>query len=94
MQTHHLRSVVAAAAAAAALMLGACSDGGGGGNGGGNTTPQARTTDVPDSALASSDGFVAYVLSLLGMTSESGDPVLVGDITAPTDDKAEPVTVN
>ena len=93
MHKHLLRNVLLASATA--LALSAC--GGGGGDGGAPpvvTPTPGPTTDVPTSAMATTDGLLAYVKTLLGMTSETGEPVVIGDIALPTDDTAPPAPVN
>lgn len=61
-------------------------------NGGGTT---ARTTDLPDSALQSSAGLVAYLNDLIAnSTNSTAEPILVGDAVLPTSDTTEPVGIN
>lgn len=43
------------------------------------TAPPAATTDIPASATADSAGLVAYVNSQVGASSDTGEPLLVGD---------------
>lgn len=54
------------------------------------TTPPAVTTDIPASATADSAGLVAYVNSQVGSSSDTGEPLLVGDATVfPQDNTTE-----
>jgi len=68
-------------AVALSLSLAACG-GGGGGSGGaagnGSNTP-------PDSASASSQGFLAYIVSLANDMLDSAEPIDVSDFAPPTD---------
>ena len=74
------------AALAAAAMVAACGGGGGGSDTAG--TP-ASTTDVPASAQQSTSGLLAYVNQLVGSTSDTSEPLVVGTATLPADDTAE-----
>ncbi len=71
---------------AAALVLAAC--------GGGDDAPApvpapVVTTDVPASATQSPAGLVTYVDSQVGASSDSSEPILVGDAVLPVDDTTE-----
>ena len=72
---------------AAALLLAACgsSDNGSAAPG---TTPVAAS-DVPASAQQSSSGLTAYLNALIAATSESSDPIVLGDATLTADDTTE-----
>ncbi len=76
-------------ALAVAASLGGCGGGGDGGDSGPAPAPE-RTTDVPASARQSVSGLLAYMNELIGMTSSTSEPILVGDAVLPTDDAAEP----
>ncbi|MGE4242838.1 hypothetical protein [Ramlibacter sp.] len=54
------------------------------------TTPPTATTDVPASAMASVDGFIAYLRQVLASSNEVSEPLLVGTAVAPTDETSEP----
>ena len=72
-----------AAGAVAATLLTAC-------GGGGNDTP---ADPVPDSALASPDGFTAWAQSL--PSNDASEPVNVDRLAmAPTSETEEPVALN
>ena len=86
MQKLPLRS--AAVVLAACALLSAC------GGGGDDGPASARTTDVPSSAQSSIDGLIAYINELIGQTSDTSSPVLVGDAVLPTSDSALPSPVN
>lgn len=51
--------------------------------------PIGSTTDIPASAQNSSSGFVAYVMSLIDGTSNTAEPVVLGDVSVPTDNTTE-----
>lgn len=63
---------------------------GGTGSGNGAATTTASGSEVPMSALQSVGGLIAYLHSLAGSPSETARPVVLGDITLPTDDAAAP----
>ena len=81
-----------------ALMVGAalagCGGGGGdggsgsGGGGAGGTT----SGSVPDSALQSSDAFIAYVKQLVATAVDNSEPIGLGSGQAPVSNTAEPVS--
>ena len=52
-------------------------------------TPPVVTTDIPSSATANSAGLVTFVNSQIGLSSDTGEPILVGDAVLPTDDTTE-----
>lgn len=52
-------------------------------------TPTGNATDIPTSAQNSSSGFVAYVMSLIDGTSNTAEPVALGDVSVPTDNTTE-----
>lgn len=83
---HISKSRAALAALAAAAALGAC----GGGGGGGGTPAPAPSSDIPASAQSSIDGLLAYVNQLIGGSSDSSEPVKVGDAVLPVSDTALP----
>ncbi|TFZ00969.1 hypothetical protein EZ313_21310 [Ramlibacter henchirensis] len=76
--------------AAAAVVVAACG-GGGGGNGtvAGENLGSNSGGSVPQSALGSSSALVAYMTRLIGNSSDSAEPLTLGDITLPVDDTAE-----
>jgi hypothetical protein len=79
-----------AVAIALSAVLGAC-----GSSGGDDDAPPAPSpgtgSDVPSSALESVAGLLAYVNELIAGTSETSEPVRVGDVTLPVSDTTEPV---
>lgn len=82
-----MMKTLAAGLAGACVLLAACGGGGGGSSGGGDATPTVRFvpgTDVPASATASASGAFEFVLELLATTSETSDPITVGDATLGT----------
>ncbi|MDQ6880926.1 MAG: hypothetical protein M3150_02410 [Pseudomonadota bacterium] len=78
-----------ALAGAVALVMTAC--GSSDDNGSPATaTPSGSTSDIPASALADSTGLLAYVNAQIAASSDTSEPVLVGDATAlPVDDTTE-----
>ena len=54
------------------------------------TPVPAPTTAVPASATASVAGLLTFLSSLLGTSSNTAEPVLIGDITLPTSETTEP----
>ncbi|MBG9388650.1 hypothetical protein [Caenimonas aquaedulcis] len=85
---HKLQLRSAAVVLAASALLAGC------GGGGDDAPATARTTDVPGSAQSSVDGLIAYLQELIAQTSETTEPVLVGDAVLPTSDTTEPAAVN
>jgi hypothetical protein len=54
----------------------------------------ATTGSVPQSALSSVTGLVAYANQLIAdFTNETGEPVALGDITLPASDTTEPSAI-
>ena len=81
---HTLKTKTAVAVLSLAALVVGCS------NGSDNSAPVA-TTDIPASAQQSSSGLLAYLNELIAGTSDTTEPVLVGDAVLPTDDTAEAV---
>lgn len=71
---------------AAALVLAAC---GSSDDGPAAPATPVATTEVPASATANSAGLSAYINQQISATSDSGEPILVGDATLPVDDTTE-----
>ena len=72
---------------AAALLLAACGSSDNG-SAAPATTPVAAS-DVPASAQQSASGLTAYLNALIAATSESSDPIVLGDATLTADDTTE-----
>ena len=72
--------------------------GGGGGDDGGTTAGggggAVAGSDVPSSALQSSDGLVAFLKQLIAGTSDNTEPIALGNVTLPLSDTTEPAAVN
>jgi hypothetical protein len=85
--THVLRPVLVALCAA--TMLIAC----GGGDDNPPPTPPA-TAEVPGSASASVDGFIAYLKELVASAADMLEPVDVSTVAPPGSETAEPATVD
>lgn len=67
---------------AAALLLAGC--------GGGDDGPApVVTTEVPASAQQDAAGLVAFVNQQAGASSDTAEPILVGDAVLPVDDGTE-----
>ncbi len=79
-----LKRIAAACATAGRLSLGGC---GGGGEGVASTDVTPATT-VPDSAAASTASLVSYELAL--SPNDRAEPLNLGALRLPTDDRAEP----
>lgn len=88
----HLRTF--GLAIAATTVLAAC----GGGDGGGTaaTAPTVALqpgSDVPDSASTSVTGVVAFIMSLIASTSDTAEPLTIGNASLATSETAEPEPV-
>jgi hypothetical protein len=62
--------------------------------GGGDDHPPPPTAEVPASASASVDGFIAYLKALVVSAADMLEPVDVSAVTPPTSDTTEPVPVD
>jgi hypothetical protein len=82
-----MNRIALACALASGLALGAC---GGGGDASASTDSSAATT-VPDSAAASTAGLVSYELALT--PNDRSEPLNLGALQLPTDDRAEPTPI-
>jgi ABC-type glycerol-3-phosphate transport system substrate-binding protein len=69
---------------AAALLLAAC-----GSSDNGPATPAAAATDIPASAAQDSAGLLAFVNGQIGASSDTGEPIVIGDAVLPTDETTE-----
>lgn len=78
-------------ALAMGLALGACGGGGGGdgGGSGGDGSGGNSSETIPDSALQSSDAFIAYLQKLVAMAVDNSEPINLGSAQAPVSDTAE-----
>jgi len=74
----------------AAVMLAAC----GGGGDDAPPPPPAATVEVPGSASASVDGFIAYLKELVASAADMLEPVDVSAVTPPASETTEPATVD
>jgi hypothetical protein len=72
--------------AALAATLAACGGGGGGGN---DTAPPPPATQVPDSAMASSQAMVNFVKTMA--QAEDTEPLSMSAVESPKPDVEEPV---
>ena len=82
-----MRKTLLAALVAAAIVA-AC------GGGGGDAAAPAATAQVPASASQSVDGFIAYLRDLVASMADLLEPVDTSAVVPPTDDTAEPQTVD
>ena len=73
----------------AAVMLAAC-----GGGDDAPAPPPAATVEVPGSASASVDGFIAYLKELVASAADMLEPVDVSAVTPPASETTEPATVD
>jgi len=88
------RLAIGVAVAAAALTLAACGGGSSSGHfsdGGTAVTPPATSNPAPGPSVA---GFLAVVRNLIGMTSDTTEPVAITDVTATTSETTEPEPVS
>ena len=82
--THH-RKLLAAASLVAALSLAGCW-----GDSNNDVVAPVASTDVPDSAGASTASWVSFILGLSG-SDESSEPLTIKDtLDGPADEGAEP----
>jgi len=88
--THVFRPVICVLCAATVLV--AC--GGGGGDDNSPPPPPPATVEVPGSASASVDGFVAYLKELVASAADLLEPVDVSAVTPPGSETAEPAPVD
>ena len=84
--THVFRPVLGVLCAA--VMLVAC------GGGDDAPPPPAATAEVPGSASASVDGFVAYLKELVASAADMLEPVDVSAVTPPGSETTEPSPVD
>ena len=78
-----------AVTAASLALLAACGGGGGGGSGGGDGGNVAGT-DVPVGVQQNVGDVVAFSKKLIANTSDSSEPVVLGDAKLATDDAGDP----
>ncbi len=76
------------AIAAALLALASC--GGGGDDGGPPSVAPVATNTPPASASGSSDGFVAFLKTLVATTPDNTEPLDLSAFTAPVNDTGDP----
>jgi hypothetical protein len=83
-------------AAALALMVLALAGCGGGGSGGepANSGATGSGSQVPGSAQQSVGGLMAFLMELIAQSSDTTEPVVLGDAALPTDDTSAPQPVN
>ena len=95
MQTRTMKQQWLAVVVGAASLLTAC--GGGSGSSYVAAPPAGPTvvagTDVPVAVEQSTAGVISFAKTQLTATSESGDPLVMGDAKLATDDTAEPSDV-
>ena len=80
------KKLLFSAALAAAGVLSAC--------GGGDYQAVPVTSQVPDSASQSVQGFISYLQVLVVSAADTLEPVDTSMVTAPTDDTSEPQVVD
>ena len=73
----------------AAVVLTAC-----GGGDDARAPPPAATVEVPGSASASVDGFIAYLKELVASAADMLEPVDVSAVTPPASETTEPAAVD
>ena len=70
------------------LVLSGCGGGGSDSGSGGAAVGPAAAASVPDSAFQSTPAFMKFIASL--SPDDRAEPLLIGDQTPPTDNRAEP----
>jgi nitrous oxide reductase accessory protein NosL len=75
------------AALMAAAVVAAC-------GGGGDDAPPPATSQVPESASQSIDGFISFLRELVASAADMLEPVDTSSVTPPTDETSEPQTVD
>lgn len=83
-----MSSKATVAALAVAALVAAC---------GGNdyqSNPPPATSEVPASASASVNGFIAYLKALVASAADMLEPVNTAAVTGPTDETSEPQVVD
>lgn len=88
--TRNLRVALALTIGAALAGCGGGGDGRGGGSVGDGASG-ASSGSVPDSALQSSDAFIAYLKQLVATAMDNSEPIGVGSGQAPASNTAEAV---
>lgn len=79
--TRKQKVVLALVALAVAAAIGGC----GGGDGDDQLVVPPPDSELPFSALSSSEGLIAYLRELIAeRTDEDSEPVMLGDVTLPT----------
>lgn len=90
MKKHTMR--LALALLVLAGLLAAC---GGGDDESAPPTTGSNGSALPSSALADSNGLVTYLKDLIANhTDSTSEPVALGDVTLPSDNATEPLSVN
>lgn len=75
-----------------AAALSACGGGDGGGGGGvaaGGSGQGSASDGIPASATQNVAGLMAFMNQLVAASSETSDPILLGEAVLPTDDTAD-----
>lgn len=84
--TSRFQRLAIGAGVALSVLLASC--GGGGDDGGPAPVPPVVSNTPPDSASASTDGFIAYLKILVATMPENTEPLDVASFVAPTSDTA------
>ena len=86
----------AAALALTVLALAGCGGGGGGGGGADPAGPGAATagSQVPGSAQQSVGGLMAFLMEQIAQSSDTAEPVVLGNAVLPTADTSSPEPMN
>ncbi len=83
------RKMQLAFALAGLLAVAGCGGGGGGGGFQGGVGTGGGSNTIPDSALQSSDAFIAYLKQLVATAVNNSEPIELGNAKAPVSDSAE-----
>ena len=88
--TSMIRTTAGSLALVGLLALGGCGGGGDDGGGGGGGSAVVDGTDVPVAAETAIGDVIAFAKRLIAQTSDSSEPVVLGNARLATDDAAEP----
>lgn len=89
--SHRGRQLVGASALLLALSLAGCGGGGSDAAGSATTAAPAAVETVPDSAFASTEAAITYQRTLTA--DDRAEPLQIGNLKPPTNDRIEPVDI-
>lgn len=83
------RNLQVACALAGLLAVAGCGGGGNGGSFAGSAGTGGNDNTIPDSALQSSDAFIAYLKQLVSTAVDNSEAINLGNAQAPVSDTAD-----